>query len=258
MRKLTLLLPLTLFSCSQPAELHGQVIDIWGNPIEGATVMIVGQSNARMLTASNGKYTMARVPGSHDFKAGREGYIQQQSQFSVDANEEQIGPIFQLYKKPTEVGFYVVGVSDYEALAPQTVDSSGNELKAFYGIKSAGDANSEGSSLRVVYHNDLKMDELKRLDLELHKLKHVSETTFPGPLGKDMVADVNLWVSDGEVEIDVAPTMSKTDYIITSKAPLTAGTYAFHTQDLLTPKDQEAFSQLPDALRVAFPFTVRQ
>jgi hypothetical protein len=255
MRKLSILL--LLVGCGQDPELQGQVLDIWGQPVDGATVMIVGQSNERKLTDMAGKYKLNRIPGSHEFKAGREGYIQQHVQFPVDANNEQIGPVFHLYKKPTEVGFYVIGSSEYEALSAEAVHSVGNELKSFQGLKSAGEANSEGTNLRVIYHNDLKMDELMRLGLELHKLKHVSETTFPGPLGSEMSAEVNLWVSDGKVETVLSPTKSTTDYLITSKEPITAGTYAFHTQDLLTPKDLESFGSLPDALRVAFPFTVR-
>jgi len=247
-----------LAGCGEDPILKGQVVDIWGQPVEGATVMIVGQANARILTDNSGLYSMSRLAGSHEFKAGREGYIQQHSQFNVDANNEQAGPTFQLYKKPEQVGFYIVGAAAYDQLSAQTVHSVGNELKSFHGLKSAGDAGAEGTSIRVIYHNDLKMDELMRLGLELHKLNHISETTFPGPLGSEMSADVNLWVSEGEVGIDVAPTASKTDYLITSKEPLKAGTYAFHTQDLLTPKDLEAFGQLPDTLRVAFPFTVRQ
>ena len=247
-----------LAGCGEDPVLKGQVVDIWGQPVEGATVMIVGQANARILTDNSGLYAMARLPGNHEFKAGREGYIQQHAQFSVEGTNEQSGPTFQLYKKPSDVGFYVVGAADYEQLGAQTVHSLGNELKSFTGLKSAGDAGAEGTSVRVIYHNDLKMDELMRLGLELHKLEHVAEGAFPSPLGSETNADVNLWVSAGEVPIDIAPTASKTDYLITSKEPLAAGTYAFHTQDLLTPKDLEAFAQLPDKLRVAFPFTVRQ
>jgi hypothetical protein len=247
-----------LVGCGQDPVLKGQVVDIWGQPVSGATVMIVGQANARIQTDNSGLYAMTRLPGSHEFKVGREGYIQQHAQFSVDPSNEQAGPTFQLYKKPAEVGFYIVGAADYDRLEAQTVHSVGNELKSFHGLKSAGDAGTEGTTIRVIYHNDLKMDELMRLGLELHKLNHVSETTFPGPLGSEMSADVNLWVSEGEVAVNIEPTASKTDYLITSKEPLKAGTYAFHTQDLLTPKDLEAFAQLPDALRVAFPFTVRQ
>jgi hypothetical protein len=203
MRFLSVLL--LLAGCGEDPVLKGQVVDIWGQPVEGATVMIVGQANARILTDNSGLYAMSRLPGSHEFKAGREGYIQRHEQFSVDGNNEQSGPTFQLYKKPSDVGFYVVGAADYEQLSAETVHTTGNPLKSFTGLKSAGDASAEGTSIRVLYHNDLKMDELMRLGLELHKLNHVTEGTFPSPLGSETSADVNLWISEGEVPINIEP-----------------------------------------------------
>ena len=49
---------------------------------------------------------------------------------------------------------------------------------------------------------------------------------------------------------------SRDDYMITvtEAESVGLGSYAFHTQDLLDPKEPEDFSTVPEALRVAFPF----
>ena len=43
-----------LVGCGEDPVLKGQVVDIWGQPVQGATVMIVGQANARIQTDNGG------------------------------------------------------------------------------------------------------------------------------------------------------------------------------------------------------------
>ena len=139
-------------------------------------------------------------------------------------------------------------------LTPSTVYSVGNALAQFRGIKDFGDAVVETEKPRIVFHTDLRHDEIMRLGLELHRLESVSTAEIPGPVGNTTVA-VNLHVDKGDFPIDIEPLRSKTDYLITAKEPLKPGIYAFQTQELLS-SDQARFDSIPEELRVVFPFVV--
>ena len=56
---------LGLLACGTPPTIQGKVVDIWGNPVEGATVMMVGQS-ARQMTDAEGRYQLPVVAGEHE------------------------------------------------------------------------------------------------------------------------------------------------------------------------------------------------
>ena len=56
-----------LLSCGSPPGLSGQVVDIWGNPISGATVMIEGHAE-RPETDSFGQYTFGLLSGALHIK----------------------------------------------------------------------------------------------------------------------------------------------------------------------------------------------
>ena len=81
---LLLLLPAACDTTTQMIE--GKVVDIWGNPIEGATVMVVGGTE-RPLTDADGRYHIAKTTGPLQVKAGRKGYIQDHEEFEVKPGE---------------------------------------------------------------------------------------------------------------------------------------------------------------------------
>ncbi len=249
------MLPLLLAACGSPPTLDGKVVDIWGNPIEGATVMMVGQPE-RPLTDVEGNYHLPLIEGKHQVKAGREGYIQDSVEVEVLAGEDPPGPLFQLYPKPKEYGFYLVGPGAYAELAASEVVTVGNVLRSHRGLKELGEASMEGTTMRVLFHTELKLDEIMRLGLELHALDFVREAELTGPIQNQMV-DINLYVSKKELPIEVKPLRSRTDYLITSTEPLEPGAYAFQTQELLNPKDPARFNQIPEELRVVFAFEAR-
>lgn len=248
------LLLMVLTACETAAPLiEGKVVDIWGNPIEGATVMVVGGTE-RPLTDADGRYSIARTPGVLQVKAGRKGYIQDHEEFEVKPDVDVTGPLFELFPKPEEAGFFVVGSGKYVKLAPSTVYSVGNALTQFRGIKDFGDAVVESEKPRIVFHTDLRHDEIMRLGLELHRVESVGTAEIQGPVGTARVA-VNLHVDKGDFPIEIEPLRSKTDYLITPKEPLAPGVYAFQTQELLS-SEQTAFESIPEELRVVFPFVV--
>lgn len=252
MRLAALLLLMT--ACSNPPTLEGQVVDIWGHPVEGATVLMVGQSE-RPMTDKEGRYRLPRVDGKHLIKAGREGFIQDHAEIEIGATDAQ-GPLFQLYPKPSKAGYYLVSTGRYEELEPQMVHAVGNELRSFRGLKSVGNARTDSPQLKVILHTELKLDEILRLGLELHKLEFVREAELQGPLSTQKVS-VNLYSSEREVQLDIRPMRSPTDYLITTKEPVEPGYYAFQTQDLLDSRDTVLFNQIPEGLRAVHPFEIR-
>ena len=246
---------LLLFACSTPPAIEGKVVDIWGHPVEGATVMMVGQGE-KPLTDGEGRYRLPRVDGKHELKAGRKGFIQAHATLDVAAGQNPSGPVFELYPKPESPGFFAITSGQYVHLEPETVTSVGNDLRTFRGLKSKGDASVDTEELEVIFHTELTQDEILRLGLQLRKLEYKAQGKVPGPL-KPTKVKVGLYTDAGEVPIDITPMKSRTDYMITPKEPLERGLYAFQTQHLLDEHDPERFEQLPEELRQVFPVELR-
>lgn len=246
---------LLLIACGSTERIEGKVVDIWGNPIEGATVMVVGGTE-RPLTDADGRYHLERQDGTFTVKAGRKGYIQDHEELVVEPGKKVEGPLFELYPKPEEAGLYVVATGRYVRLDGKQVHSVGNLLKRFQGIKTLSDAQAETERPRIVFHTELRHDEIMRLGLELHRLEYVRQAELTGPTGPTEVT-VNLYVDAAEVPIEIVPLRSKTDYLVTPTEPLQPGVYAFQTQDLLSPGENDRFEEIPEELRVVFPLEVR-
>jgi hypothetical protein len=247
---------LLLTACeSEPDMIEGKVVDVWGNPVEGATVMVVG-GNERPMSDTDGRYKIVRPPaGVVQVKAGRHGYIQDHKEVEIGEGANVAAPLFELYPKPTDPGFFIVATGKYLKLEPRPVISVGNALQQFRGVQVLSDIHVETEQPRIVFHTELRHDQLMRLGLELYRLKYVGNAPIPGPLG-DTKVSVNLYAADRAHPIEVEPLRSKTDYLIVPKERLPAGVYALQTQGLLT-SEQAVFEEVPEELRVVFPFEVR-
>lgn len=260
-------LSLLLLGCNPVADtLEGQVVDVWGNPIEGATVMVVGGSE-QQLTGADGRYSLPRTEGTLVVKTGKRGYVQDHREVVVAPGEPAHGPLFELYKKPDETGLFAVGAADYVPLEARPVRQVGNQLRQFIGLADLGDVVLETRTPRFLYHNDkMRHDQIVRLGLQLRTLRFVGEEKVPGLQGEATVA-VNLYVDDGGVAIDLLPLGSRSDYLIVPREELEPGrSYALQTQGLLTggpgasaggAGGNAGFATLPEELRIAFPFTIR-
>ena len=257
MRRALLPVVLWLASCAREPRLQGVVLDIWDNPVAGATV-VMDDLPERPLTDRNGKFDLPYLPGKHKIKAGHQAYVQEHQEVEVPpdpATSEKI--LFHLYKKPERAGFYVVSTADYVQLEPQHVVQKGGDVELVRGMERIGDSFVEGSKLKVLFHTPLKTDQVHRLGLRLHKLSYVDSIDMTGPTEVEKVP-VRLYVSDVEVPIQVTPLRSRHDYLIEAKDALPAGEYALDHQDLLAGKDREAFQEIPEPVRKAYPITVRQ
>jgi hypothetical protein len=248
------LLFFTLFmgACGGNAQLRGQVVDIWGNPIEGATVKMEGHAE-RPMTNSNGWFNLPDVSGEQKIKAGREGYIE--DEIRVTVGKDAAPPILRLYPRPEKTGFFVVGSNGYEVLQPEPVKALGNEIKAVYGVKTLGDTSVDGDEIKIVYHTELRLDQVMTLEPEFHKLSFKRDAELHGALSTEV--RVNLWVSEKPLETVISPLKSRTDYLITTKTSLESGAYALTTYNLLNPSSDEAFDKIAKPLRLIFPVELR-
>lgn len=250
------MIPLLLLAtgCDSQNVIDGQVVDPWGNPLAGATVMIVG-GQERPLTDDNGAYRLAAVPGELKLKAGKKGYIQDQHDLVVEKGRRRVeGPLFELFPKPEANGMYLLGGHGYISIPPQRVRTVGNELRQYRGITDHGAAKSDAKPPRLVYHTDAREDEIRALDLRLRRLTYVADTDLTGPLGVTTVR-VSLWTDAGDVKYELKPLNSKTDYLLPLPEDLPPGVYAFETQGLLSGRPEQV-DALPPELRVVFPFEI--
>lgn len=251
------LLPFLLIACGAPAEapqLHGQVTDIWGEPIDGATILVDGLDE-RPATDGTGSFSFAMMDGEVRIKAGKDGYIQESVVLTVDGPEGAPSASLKLYPKPEVAGFYAVGLGGYSTINPEAVHAKGTELETFYGLKSLGGARIE-APLRVVFHTEFTYDQVQRMDLELVELVFTKSTELQGAVGI-AEAEINLYTKKRIIPIEISAMKSRSDYLITVNEELAPGAYAFHTQGTLAPKDQESFAKIPDNLRIAFPLELR-
>lgn len=244
----------SLSGCGEPSapSLEGQVLDAWGTPIAGATVLVEG-GNVRPLTDSDGIFTLPLTPGRFKLKAGKEGYIQEHLELEITAGAEPPRPILKLYPKPEENGFYLVGAHAYHRILPEPVHWLGNEIANVQGLKSVGEVASD-PEVDIVFHTDLREDEIARLGLELRSLDFVPTKVLPGPVGDTQVT-LNLYTASKPVSFELEPLRSKTDFLLTAQG-LGEGAYAFHMNRLLDARDYDSFARNPEALRVVFPFRV--
>jgi len=241
---------LLLAACTAEPHIEGRVLDVWDHPVEGATVVMEGVSE-RPLTDELGRFELPVVAGTHKVKAGREGYIQDHEDVEIVDGQPPPPLTFHLYKSPEEAGFYVIGIDDYIRLEPQPVVQFGSDLQVIHGLREIGEQETDGSTLRVLFHTPLKMDQVMRLGLQLHRLEYTRSARMVGTIDMQDV-DVNLWTSVEDVDTEVTPLRSRNDYLIESKTPVKGGAYAFDTQNLLDGKDANAFDEIPEPLRVAY------
>jgi len=112
-----------------------------------------------------------------------------------------------------------------------------------------------GPQLSLIFHTPLSQAQIDAFDLELHRLDYVRSAevmTVQGPA----TVEVNLNKSVGKVPMELTPLRTKTDYLITAK-DLKPGFYALQSNHLLDRQDAEAFNRIPEDLRIAFPFEVK-
>lgn len=253
-----LALPLAL-ACGKPPQLQGKVQDIWGTPLEGATVTLEGEVEQKS-TDAGGAFAFVAPDGPARVMAGKEGYIRNMVEVPARTAEqkEPAAVTLALYPDPGAVGFYAVGRDRYHELPGFEARTKGTEVRSVTGIMDIGDSGvPQDKALTFVFSSTLRQERLAQLDLKLHKLEFVEETSLPGVLG-ETTSDLNMWTASGdEIPYDLVGLPSKDDYLIKLREKLPKGAYAFHTQDSLTSTGFEALDKFPKELRTVYVFEIR-
>jgi hypothetical protein len=239
-----------LAGCGGPAPIVAHVVDVFDNPIEGAEVIVEGHPE-RLVSDGHGVFHLPAGLTTAVVRAGREGFIPEEA--TLDLSRPAV---VRLYPRPEKSGFYLVGATSYVALSPVAVEAVGTELEQVRGVRTVGDASTTGGRPEILFHTDLKLDQVMRVGLGLHQLSYTAETEMAGPFAETRVP-VRLWTSSGELPLDVEPMRSRQDYLLTSTASLGPGPYAIDTQSLLDGGERAALDNVPLPLRVAYPFELR-
>ena len=130
---------------------------------------------------------------------------------TIDESTAKI-PTVTLGHNPPRAAFYMLGEGRYEALVPQPVTRKGNALKSHRGLASLGDTNAEEDSLKILFHTDLRPDQVHRLEPTLSSLTYLEEATLPSALGAPVT--VNLYVSDREIPLAIETLPTRSDYLL--------------------------------------------
>lgn len=247
---------LVLLSCASPPVLQGKVVDIWGKPVDDATIVIEGVVE-RYHTDDGGLFRIETGADVKRVMAGKGGYIKNivDVHAPVERGDDYDPLSFSLYPKPAKPGFYAIGPHDYVHVEPQRIVMVGTELRHYAGLRDVAASNLGRDPGRFVFTTQLKMSEISRMNLHLSRMKWVAHTPVKGILGP-VDATVNLWVAEEEVPFDLESLQSNSDFLIKTRTKLPAGTYAFHAQDVLNEADERVFLMLPKEMQVAFPFEV--
>jgi hypothetical protein len=252
---LTALLALAGSACGEDPSLNGKVVDLWGAPVPGATVTL-GDDGSAAKANKNGGFSIKQLKsGTYKLAAEKEGYIGEtfEVKFNAEADASSTKSL-SLTPEPTIDGYSLVGPKGYLQLEPVTVKRVGTDIKSFQGIESTGDIEIDGANVRVVFHTPLKMDQVARLDIELHRLEFVRETEI-GTVDGTSNVDVNLWVDAGKVEYTQATKGSDDNYVF-EMSKLPSGSYAFVSMSLLDAKSN-AFDAIAEPVRKVHAFTVK-
>lgn len=112
-----------LGGCERPAIISGQVIDNFGEPVEGVSVR-VAETGPATSTAMDGRFVLERNAGEITLDFSKPGYTA--TSVSLIAEEGTCYPLdaISTVRIPPEEGTYLQGARDYIPLAPATVIST--------------------------------------------------------------------------------------------------------------------------------------
>lgn len=126
-------------------------------------------------------------------------------------------------KMPENYGIYVEENSKFYLLNSQNTYDRGTMVQSLKGIKGTSGFFIKSINSIIVYEHGINPDFIK-----LSKLEFINQKSFRGIMGM-AYENVNLWVANEEIPINIAPVKNKTDmYRVTFNNPLESGFYAIH------------------------------
>ncbi len=251
---IALTLPLSVVAgctCGSTPAIQGTVLDPWGSPVEGATVAVEGADNP-LVTDRDGTFELPMVSEAA-LTITADGYIRARTTVAPPDTATAFPTAIELIPTPPKPGFHAIGPESLIALDPEPVVRLGTELAAWQGIRGSGKVELPAGDVRVVFHTPLKIEEIARLDIEVHELEFIEETqmgTVDGAAG----VDVDLFVSKAEKPVTRTPLDGR-NHLYTVK-DLTTGAWAFSTLDLLNASNPAAWDRTPPPIRSVHPFRI--
>lgn len=148
-------------------------------------------------------------------------------------------------KLPEAYGIYAVTTDNFFSLEAQQVMFKGNLISSQCGLKEATGSCFSTINNLIVFEKDIKPK-----DIMLSKLHFREGASVHGIIGNSYV-NVNLWCSEKEIEIGIAPIEDKKDmYMVIPSQPLDSGFYAIHFGSLTNTETLNAFG------KVAYDFVI--
>jgi len=257
MRMLTLVTAVALAACNPtPKTINGKVTDIWGKPVENATVQLVDAA-APATSGADGSFSFPRpeAAGALKFTAGKDGFIKNSSEVMMPEDTTGFSPAIKMYPIPDGMGFFAIGASDYIPVNPVQLKTTGTDLGAYTGLPS--DPEAVTASQEFIFSSTSSASELSRLNLKLHRLEFKPSATVTGVTG-DQEVTLNLFVATDAIPYDIQVLPRDNYFLINPRDELESGHYAFSTQGVLGSSDPETLANLPVELQVAHPFQIKR
>ena len=258
----TLLYVALLTGCSSVDTLQGQVLDVFGKPVAGATIAIKGQSS-HVLADTRGTFSIEVTRGAPlDLMAGKEGFVRDKLSLELPESEDEDEKLpraeFRLFPEPDAKGFYGLGYRALVALPMSKIHEVGSELEVVHGVRDIPDIllGPTTEPHQILFSTSLRHDEIARLDLKLFRLEFAEKQTLKGVTGP-MESTVELWLPLEEIPFELRGLLTREIYLITTKAKLESGMYAFADQGTLSRQEVGSLVRLSEEMRQAHVFEVK-
>lgn len=271
-----------LLACSKPAVVvTGDVVDIWGRPLPGATVVVEGVVQRWQADpAGTFSLTLEEVPSR--VLGAAPGHMR--AAVTLPQGSEGAPLRLALWPEPKAPGFYAVGSSPeaeggllHLAARGVTMLGSGDRARPVLALAldrpvshvgAGGTTGSVGSSsapvaermpgpgsargvpggtTRFLHKSTLDPRAFRELALRLSRLEEVA-------VGERAAAE-RRWAAAEAVEVRVEALPGKDCYLL-EVPPLRDGVYAFHTGRVLDLQDAAALAALPRERLLAWAFQV--
>jgi hypothetical protein len=95
--------------------IEGELVDVQGNPLDGAMVTSVGTA-CNSVTDANGKYDLTCQPGTHKLVMSKQGYLTEELDFDAPERERyKLGKKI-LVKIPEKKGLFMFSKNSYQTM----------------------------------------------------------------------------------------------------------------------------------------------
>ena len=248
-----------LFACNNTPVVSGTVQDIWKNPIEGAMVQMEGNGN-KQTTDAQGRFSFELQDveaGNLRFRAGHTEFIHDVEVlvYAPEMDAEKTDSVdFVLYPKPSDKGFYAVGLSEYHHLPSGELVDVRSTFKSFFGLARVNDVKFTNSKPQFVYHSSLRKEEIKQVNLGVYKLVFKEKEAMTSLTG-DTEVEIDLWLPEGKgIPFNLRSLDQEEMYLIEFPDDLEKGVYAFSGRYI---EGKDNADKLPKELQVAYTFEVK-